>query len=554
MLVELRVENLGIIADLVLLLGPGMTAITGETGAGKTLIVDALELLVGGRADPSLVRDGARRSARRRPLRRSRHGRRDRARPCRCPRVGRSRALHRRPARDRDRARRARRDARRPPRPARAPVVARSRRCNAPRSTVSWARPRLDALASYRAARADDPPRRRRARRARRRRTCRGARDRPAALPARRDRRPRPSTIPARKSRSKRKSCSSPTPARTATRSGRAYATLEGPALDALGRAIAALDGRAPFAELSARVRAAAGRDRRCGARHAASPPSRSPTTRNGSPTSAAGASSCASSAASTATRSPTSPRTRSRPVSGSRRSRDTRPGRTRSKSERGDARTGGARGVDRADGRPSGRGGTARRAVEAHLRELAMPAATLEVEVEAGEATEDGADHVTFLLAPNPGESRPAARQGRVRWRAGARDAGARASCSSHAPPDPRVRRSRRGDRRRGRHRRRTRCSRRWVHATRCCASRTSRRSRRLPTRRSWWRRLWCRSRRNGQPGPTHRGHGRHRRRRRAGRRAVADARRGRGVVARPPPRRRAARRRAGQIERVPA
>src|SRR6478672_2783329 len=59
MLVELRVENLGIISDLLLSLGHGMTVITGETGAGKTLIVDALDLLCGGRADAALVRDGA---------------------------------------------------------------------------------------------------------------------------------------------------------------------------------------------------------------------------------------------------------------------------------------------------------------------------------------------------------------------------------------------------------------------------------------------------------------------------------------------------------------
>ncbi len=60
MLTELRVENLGIIAELSLALGGGLTAITGETGAGKTLLVDALELLCGGRADPLMVRDGAR--------------------------------------------------------------------------------------------------------------------------------------------------------------------------------------------------------------------------------------------------------------------------------------------------------------------------------------------------------------------------------------------------------------------------------------------------------------------------------------------------------------
>ena len=60
MLVELRARELGVIADLTLVLGPGMTAITGETGAGKTLVVDAIELLVGGRADPRAVRSGAR--------------------------------------------------------------------------------------------------------------------------------------------------------------------------------------------------------------------------------------------------------------------------------------------------------------------------------------------------------------------------------------------------------------------------------------------------------------------------------------------------------------
>ncbi|MGH9048138.1 MAG: AAA family ATPase, partial [Acidimicrobiia bacterium] len=59
MLVELRVTELGIVADLTLVLGPGVTAITGETGAGKTLLVEALDLLLGGRADTGLVRDGA---------------------------------------------------------------------------------------------------------------------------------------------------------------------------------------------------------------------------------------------------------------------------------------------------------------------------------------------------------------------------------------------------------------------------------------------------------------------------------------------------------------
>jgi DNA repair protein RecN (Recombination protein N) len=58
-ILELAVRDLGVIAELRLVLGPGMTALTGETGAGKTLVVDAIELLVGGRADPVLVRVGA---------------------------------------------------------------------------------------------------------------------------------------------------------------------------------------------------------------------------------------------------------------------------------------------------------------------------------------------------------------------------------------------------------------------------------------------------------------------------------------------------------------
>ncbi len=57
-LVELRVRNLGVIDDVTVTLGTGMTALTGETGAGKTLLVEALSLLLGARADPSVVRAG----------------------------------------------------------------------------------------------------------------------------------------------------------------------------------------------------------------------------------------------------------------------------------------------------------------------------------------------------------------------------------------------------------------------------------------------------------------------------------------------------------------
>jgi DNA repair protein RecN (Recombination protein N) len=58
-LVELHVRDLGVIEEVRLELGPGMTVLTGETGAGKTLIVEGLELLLGGRADALLVRPGA---------------------------------------------------------------------------------------------------------------------------------------------------------------------------------------------------------------------------------------------------------------------------------------------------------------------------------------------------------------------------------------------------------------------------------------------------------------------------------------------------------------
>ena len=54
-LLELVVKNLGVIEDASIVFGEGMTAITGETGAGKTLLVTALQLLSGGRSDSSLV-------------------------------------------------------------------------------------------------------------------------------------------------------------------------------------------------------------------------------------------------------------------------------------------------------------------------------------------------------------------------------------------------------------------------------------------------------------------------------------------------------------------
>ncbi|WP_432975205.1 DNA repair protein RecN [Dactylosporangium sp. CA-233914] len=56
MLEELRITGLGVIEDATLPLGPGLTVITGETGAGKTMVVTSLSLLFGGRADAGRVR------------------------------------------------------------------------------------------------------------------------------------------------------------------------------------------------------------------------------------------------------------------------------------------------------------------------------------------------------------------------------------------------------------------------------------------------------------------------------------------------------------------
>src|SRR5881392_1468032 len=60
MLLELRVENLLLIERAELRLEPGLTAITGETGAGKTVLAHALDLLLGGRPRSGIVRPGAR--------------------------------------------------------------------------------------------------------------------------------------------------------------------------------------------------------------------------------------------------------------------------------------------------------------------------------------------------------------------------------------------------------------------------------------------------------------------------------------------------------------
>lgn len=63
MLIELRIQDYAVIDDLSLDVGPGLNALSGETGAGKSIIVGALSLLLGGRASSDVVRIGASRAS-----------------------------------------------------------------------------------------------------------------------------------------------------------------------------------------------------------------------------------------------------------------------------------------------------------------------------------------------------------------------------------------------------------------------------------------------------------------------------------------------------------
>ena len=59
----LHISNLAIIREATLDLGPGLNVLTGETGAGKSIVVDALSLVLGGRADAEMIRSGAERAS-----------------------------------------------------------------------------------------------------------------------------------------------------------------------------------------------------------------------------------------------------------------------------------------------------------------------------------------------------------------------------------------------------------------------------------------------------------------------------------------------------------
>src|SRR5512145_2459931 len=59
MLTELRLKNLAVIEAVTVPLAAGLNAVTGETGAGKSIVVDAILLVMGARAQPDLIRTGA---------------------------------------------------------------------------------------------------------------------------------------------------------------------------------------------------------------------------------------------------------------------------------------------------------------------------------------------------------------------------------------------------------------------------------------------------------------------------------------------------------------
>ena len=58
MLIELKIKDFAIIDELELVFEEGLITFTGETGAGKSIIIDAVEILLGGRAESAMIRTG----------------------------------------------------------------------------------------------------------------------------------------------------------------------------------------------------------------------------------------------------------------------------------------------------------------------------------------------------------------------------------------------------------------------------------------------------------------------------------------------------------------
>ena len=407
MLVELHVVDLGIVADLDLVLGAGLTAITGETGAGKTLLVEAVDLLVGGRADPALVRDGATEARV--------EGRfldADGAETVLTrviPRDGRSRAyIDGRLATAGELA-------------ARGADLVDLHGQHSHQSLLDPAVQRaaldrfagsdaLDALAAYRVARG----------------AARTARDALGALGG--DARARAREIDLLRFQVEEIVAAEITdPDEDATLEAeedlladatahrealaQAYSSLEGPALDAIGAAQAELEGRAPFAALMSRLHAAQAevadieRELRLASDAITDDPARLDVVR--------------------------ARRNRLRElgrkygdtlgeVMAYARDTQARLDELEGFEERAAELDTTAREADAIATAAAGRLTAARiavaaplaRAIEEHLHELAMPHAAMEVEIEPAEPTDDGADRVVFLLAPNPGEqARPLAR-----------------------------------------------------------------------------------------------------------------------------------------------
>jgi len=408
MLAELHVVDLGIVADLDLLLTPGLTAITGETGAGKTLIVEALELLVGGRADTSLVRDGSDEARVEGRFLDPDTG--DETVLVRViPREGRSRAYV---------------DGRLATAGELTELGAKLVDLYGQHAHQSLLEPAVqraaldrfvgeaaaEALTSYRAARA----------------AIRRVDEDLAALGGDEHARAREIDLlrfqvneiaaadvddPGEEIALEAEELLLADASAHRDALGRAYSALEGPALDALGVAVAELDGRAPFVELSARVRAAqveiadVDQELRHAAEQVTDDPQRLEDVRRRRQLLRDLGRKYGDSLADVAAYAEQA-RARLDQIEGY----DARA--TALEAERRDLERAARAASTALSGARRAAAGPLCEAVEVHLRELAMPNATMEVQIEAGEATDDGADRVTFLLAPNPGESpRPLAR-----------------------------------------------------------------------------------------------------------------------------------------------